>query len=411
MNRLLPIIFFAQKVLLVGSYQFHRLFGTGRPIDWVVGPDELASMVYQIRQALSRGFSVCFTRDGPYDLEYDYRYRQADSIRRRAWRKLILGPLLLGRLMNQARGFLYVGATGFLLDSLDFRAFEFRFLTSKGLKLGIYWCGSEIRSTKKMHELEQEMGLPNISTYIGYLTPYFETDVHERVQQGRAGTADAFAHVMFDFPTDQRSYVTHHREPFFYLMPEDRFIDASTKFDDLSRIVVTHASTSPVIKGTPLVRAAVAKLREEGYEFEYVELMGVSNTTLLGELARSHIALNQFYGFTTTVFGIEAMAAGCAVLASSDRDIETNLPPHANEALLVTKHWQVYDHLKSLLDHPERIKPLALAGQAWARRYATAASAGPLLSGILDTVLDGSYDPEARRSVSSDDVYSPRESL
>jgi hypothetical protein len=406
-----PLIFSSQKVLLVASYWFHRLVPPRREpttIDWVVGPDELASMVFQIRQALPRGYSVCFTQDSAYDLDYDYRYRLESSVRRRTWRKLILGPLLLGRLMNQARGFLYVGATGFLLDSLDRREFEFRFLKAKGLKIGIYWGGSEIRSTKKMHELERSTGLPNISTYIGLITPYFETEAHERVQQDRARVGDAFADVMFDFPTDQMSYVTHHREPFFYLMPDDRFIDAAGKFEGLERVVVVHATTSPVIKGTPLVRAAVAKLREEGYDFEYLELMGVDNQTLLRELARSHIALNQFYGFTTTVFGIEAMAAGCAVLASSDGTIETNLPPHANDALLVTKHWQVYDNLKLLLDHPDRIMPLALAGQAWARRYATAASAGPLLNGILETVLSGNYDADARRSLTSEDVYAGR---
>lgn len=408
MNRLLPAVFLAQKLLLVVSYWFHRLTmpaSARGSIDWVVGPDELASVVFHVRRSLPGSYSVCFTQDGAYDFDYDYRYRAQSSLRMRAWRKLFFGPLLLGRLLNLSRGFLYVGATGFLVDAFDHREFEFRFIKRRGARLGIYWCGSEIRSTRVMHELEQRTGLPNISTYIGWVSGYYETEQHERVQQARARVGDAYADVMFDFPTDQASYLTHHREPYFYLMPDDRVVDDLSKFDDLSTIVVTHATTSPIIKGTPLVRAAVAQLKSEGYEFEYNELMNISNEQLLSELARSHIALNQFYGFTTTIFGVEAMAAGCALLASSDATVETNLPPHANEAMMVTKHWQVYENLKALLNQPERIRPLAVAGQRWVRSYAMSSSTGVLLKGILDRVLDGTYDVEARRSLTVAEVY------
>lgn len=408
MKRLIPAVFLAQKLLLSASYWFHRLTirATDRgSVDWVVGPDELASVVFHIRRSLPSSFSVSFMKESIYDFEYDYRYRAGSSRRMRAWRKLFFGPLLLGRLLTLSRGFLYVGASGFLIDSIDHRDFEFRYLKRKGAKLGIYWCGSEIRSTRIMHEMEERTGLPNISTYIGWVSPYYETDEHERIQQARARVGDAYADVMFDFPTDQAGYLTQHREPYLYLMPDDRIVDDLSKFDDLSTIVVTHATTSPIIKGTQLVRSAVARLKSEGYEFEYVELMNLSNTKLLAELARTHIALNQFFGFTTTIFGVEAMAAGCALLASSDATVETNLPPRANDAMMVTKHWQVYQNLKSLLDEPERIKPLAVAGQEWVKRYATSSSTGPILKGILDSVLDGSYDVTTRRTLTVDQIY------
>lgn len=413
MNRLLPLVFAGQKVLLIASYWYHRFFmprAKKRSVDWVVGPDELASMVYQIARSLPGSFSVSFTQDNAYEFEYDYGYRQQSSPRARALTKLVTGPLLLGRMLNQAKGMLYVGAGGFLIDSFDQRDFEFRYLKNKGTKLANYWCGSEIRSTRKMHELERETGLPNVSTYIGVLYPFFETELHERIQRERAEVADRYADVMFDLPVDQTSYLTGYREPFLYFMPNERFIDNSRKFDDLSHIVVTHATTSPVIRGTPLVRAAVARLKREGYDFEYLELIGVSNDKLLAEIARSHIALVQFYASTPTVFGIEAMAAQCAVLGSSDATIETVLPPGFNDAIMVTKHWEVYDNLKSLLEHPERIEPLAQAGQKLVRNYASAPNAGSMLKGILDSVLDGSYDPAARAVLSNEQIYGEQSS-
>ncbi len=408
MNRLLPVIAIVQRLNLVLGYWWHRVFLPRHrhgAIDWVVGADEVASLVHQIRQALPSSYSVCFRPAAIYDLDYDNQPKPGTSQTTMARRKLLLAPFILGRLMVEARGFIYVGPTGFLHEGLDQRGFEFRFLKKHGLKLATYWCGSEIRSPRKMRELEEELGLPNVFTYIGLIAPGYLSESHERMLERRAHVANRYADVQFDFPTDQRSYLEGHREPFFYYMPEDRFETDASKFADLSRLVVTHATTSPIIKGTQLVRAAVARLREEGYDFEYTEFVRGDHGMLLEQLRRTHIALNQFYGFTTAVFGIEAMAARCAVLSSADETIETLLPPGNNTVSVVTKHWQVYDHLKALLDHPERIEALATSAQHWVRRYASTESAGRLLHGILDTVLDGSYDPEARARLPIAEVY------
>lgn len=403
MVRMLAI---GQRLLLLLSYAVHRLTTRRHhreSIDWVVGPDELASCLAQIRAAVPGTYSVSFLREQAYDVHYDVGPLRGTP-RVRAIKRLFLGPWLLGRLMNRARGILYVGPTGFLL-SPDEREFELRFVRAQGLKVGLYWTGSDIRSTSVMHALEREMGIPNISTYIGVISPHYETPAHERVQRVRAEVAMRHAHVMFDYPSDQAGYLTCHREPTFFMLSKDHFTTDRSKFDDLSTIVVTHATTSPVIKGTPLVRAAVAQLRAEGYDFEYCELIGVSNAELLAQLRRTHIGLNQFYGFTITVFGVELLAAQCAVLSSSDSTIETNLPPGLNDAIMVTKHWQVYSNLKALLDAPERIEPLAARGAEWAWRYQSAENAGPLMTAILSSVLDGTYDADARSRLTQDEVY------
>ena len=78
------------------------------------------------------------------------------------------------------------------------------------------------------------------------------------------------------------------------------------------------------------------------------------------ELGRAHIALNQFYGFSPAVFGAEALAAGCAVMMSSDEFVETDLPAGSNECWVVTKHHQVYSHLRRLLDDLK--SPIAKVG-------------------------------------------------
>lgn len=395
-----------QKILLVGSYWWYRMFlpkSDRDSVDWVVGPVDIASVVQQFDSALANSVSVNFAPQHLYNFSYDYDHTDLVGKHRLLafTRAALKKPLLLGRLMNLSRGFLYVAQFGYLFDGVDSREFEFRFLKSKSKKIGIFWAGSEIRSPRLCSEMEHELGIPNIFSYIGQITPSFLTDTHENLVRRRAEVGDRYADIMFDSPTDQRNYLTSHREPNVFLMRPEKFVQGRDKFANISTLVITHASTSPIIKGTQLVRAAIAKLRDEGYDFEYIELIRLSHEQVMQAIERSHIALNHFYGFTTSVFGVEAMAAHCAVLSSTDETIETSLPPGANTATFVTKHWQVYDHLKLLLDDPERLELQADSGRAWAQQFASVEITGPRVEAVLSTVLDGSYDPVARAKLSN----------
>lgn len=388
-----------QRAALVVSYQLHRLRRRqlkAQPISWVIGPDECASMVLQIAGAIPGSYSVSFTEEVAYQAGYDHPLRTSSTSRWRWLERVVVGPILLGRLMNQADGFVYVGATGFLLSDRDQREFEFAYLAKKRVPIVCYWCGSDIRSTKRMHELEKQMGLPNISTYIGERETIFESQAWDDLKRRIAEVSSRFASAMFSNTVDHLSYLSMGTEPFLYFLPDEPRPSAD-KFADLSTIVVMHATTAPSIKGTPLVRAAVAQLRAEGYAFEYVELIGVSNAVIKRELARAHIVLNQFYGFSPAVFGAEALAAGSVVMMSSDEFVETDLPPGSNECWVVTKHHEVYTNLKRLLDNPVELESIGRRGRAWAEQYACRTSAGAIMMRTLDAVLDGTYEAPAVR--------------
>jgi hypothetical protein len=352
-------------------------------------------MLVQIARAIPDAYSISFVHEVAYDHTYDYRFRAREGTRAGDVERLLMGPILLGRVMNRCRGFVYVGANGYLLNNLDQRKFEFSFIKKHSLKIVDYWCGSDIRSTRRMHQLETETGLPNISTYIGLTSPSLETDEWEETLRRVASVADQYADAMYSNSVDHLGYLTTPTEPFLYFFPDEDFVE-NDRFADLSNIVIVHATSSPIIKGTQLVRAAIAKLRIEGYAFEYVELIKVPNSQVRAQLARAHIAVNQVFGFSTAVFGAEALTAGCVVLQSADETIETDFAAGSNDAWVVTKHYQVYDNLKALLDNPERLEPIARRGQAWARKYASRAIAGRALGETLDLVLNGTYFPPGR---------------
>lgn len=354
-------------------------------------------MVRQIAQAIPDSYSVNFTEETVYGYAYDFTFRTRRTSRWRWLERKLVGPWVLGRLMNRARGFIYVGATGFLMSDSDQREFEFAFLAKKGVPIVCYWCGSDIRSVKRMHELEKRTGVPNISTYMGERGAVYESEAWDEEKRKIAEVASRHASAMFSNTVDHLSYLTKGTEPFLYFLPDDDGADFK-KFDDLSRIVIVHATTAPSIKGTALVRAAVAQLREEGYDFEYVELIGVPNAIVKQEIARAHIAMNQFYGFSPAVFGVESLAAGCVVMMSADEFVETDLPTGSNESWVVTKHHQVYVHLKRLLDDPTALEPVARRGREWAEKYAMRKGAAARLMKTLDSVLDGTYEAPVARS-------------
>jgi len=182
------------------------------------------------------------------------------------------------------------------------------------------------------------------------------------------------------------SYFTKKTQPFIYFYPDENFTKNDTKFSNIKTYKICHAPTSPIIKGTQLVRAAIAKLRAEGYLFEYVELIGLSNEVVLEELRSTHIVLNEFYAFVPGVFGIEAMASSCALITSADENIEPDLPSGSKDAWYITKYYEVYDHLKDLLNSPDLIKKYADAGYEWAIENASCSRSSVKLMSLLNQI-------------------------
>lgn len=346
-------------------------------------------MAHHIAQLIPQSYSAISTPNRYYKFNYDWQAPSAKNPVLAEAIAAVLGPVMLGRLMNRAHGFLYLGELGFLsVNRHNFREFEFKFLTSHGCKLVCYFVGSDIRSLRLLRNLEKQTGLVSLGTQLPLSDPVFGTEAHEQSKQRVAAVAEEYADAIFSSSVDQLSYLTRPTHPITYFYPDEDFQRDDSKFDNLNPIVVVHAPSSPIIKGTELVREAVERLHSEGYEFEYVELMNTPNEVVRKELARAHIVLNQFYAYIPGVFGIEGLASNCAVLMSADETIEPDLPAGSNDAWVVTKHFEVYEKLKHLLDHPDTISSQAARGQAWATEHVSLSHAGPRLLAILDQILD-----------------------
>lgn len=374
-----------QRLIVRFGYLWPTAVNGGKRISWVVGPNEVARMVTQISAVIPDSYSVLIVRHPFYEEEaYNHQPPAGEDGLRALWRRLVQNAWLFGRLARHAQGFIYLSQNGYLNDQFDHRFFEFSFLRRHGVKIVCYFTGSDIRSPKLMRQHEEKSGLPNIASYLRFSDPALGTDAYEASRRRVGEIADEFADAIFTARVEQAGYITSKTEPFLYFLPEEDIVESLEKFDLIGRPVVLHAPSSPVLKGTQLVRAAVAALQEEGIEFEYVELVGVPHDVVQAELRRAHVVLNQFYAHMPGMFGIEALAAGCVVLMSADEHIETDLPAGSNKAWVVTKHWQVHRHLREVLTQPQHMLAQAQAGQAWVRQHATAGVSAERLARLLD---------------------------
>ncbi len=374
-----------QRVLAVVSRRVHRGRVPRRPVSWVVGTVEIASMVAQFARAVPDSYSAVLAPNRYYDFVYDFEIRPGPGARLRYW---FLAPWEFGRLAATARGFVYVGANGFLLDEVDDRDWEFGFLRRHGIPVVCLFTGSDIRSPVLMRRFQERTGHETIVTYLDQVSPVLASPGYDDLRRRIAVVADRHASLVFTAAVDQLSYLERPTEPFPYFFPDGDVVESTAKHEAPGRRIVVHAPSSPIIKGTQVVRAAVARLRSEGYDFEYRELVGVPNSEVLAALREAHIVLNEFYAFVPGVFGVEAMASGCALLTSADETIETDLPPGSNSAWVVTTAGDVQENLRRLLDRPELIGPQAAAGLDWVREHATVSASGARIRRLLDA-LDG----------------------
>jgi hypothetical protein len=368
----------AQKFTLHCSYLWHRVVrqrGRAHEIDWVVGPFETAGVVYRIASVLTSAESALLRPHAFYTYPYDWVGPTSSSF----VRNLLAGPWKLGELVARAKGFVYVSGSGYLHAVYDSRRYEFTFLKKRGKKIVCYFTGSDIRSIRMAAERERRTGLPNIASYITETDPSLGTDEYEAAREGLAQVADEYADMVFNADIDQQGYLTRPSERYMYFFPDDEITDDFTKFADVTTPVIVHAASSPVIKGTQLVRAAVEELRSEGRQFEYIELLRQPHSEVRRALSRAHIVLNHFYGETPAVFGVESLAAGCVVMMRADESTEPMLPEGSSSAWVVTQHFEVTRNLRRLLDNPQEWENQARHGVDWVRQHASVSVTGAIL--------------------------------
>lgn len=366
------IIFQIQKCILFISYYFFLVF---RPLiktrySWVVGVTEVASNLFHISKCLDNSCSICLNGIKYYNYKYDYNFHIYDNFLIQIFLTYIISPALLGYLCHLSDKFMYTWSDGFLISKVDGRFYEFSFLYRKGKVISCFYSGNDIRSLKLERELGVRLDLNVAADYYQFCHPEMMTEKYDKFKYLLAISTNKYAKFVFNADADQSSYLNSPSLPYIYFFPDQQFSANRQKFSD-HRLKIIHAPTSPIVKGTQIVRSAIKKLSSEGFDFEYIELQNVSNEYVLNVLRHSHIVLNEFFMFSPGLFGIEAMANFCVLMTSADENIERSLPRGSNDAWVVTRYFEVEHKLRWLLLNRDLHECIAESGYNWALQNAS----------------------------------------
>jgi hypothetical protein len=383
---ILALLVALQHLVLRVSFGVHSVLKRDVPLQgYVVGMEEVAGMLTAVASALPGATTVNLARHPFYEYHYDVEFDiggQRAFLRR--VRRLVMAPWVLGRLASRHRTFVYIGGQGFLISLLDGRERELGFLRSHGRTVVCYFTGSEIRSHLLLNKYAESRGIDVITTYQPETSPGIASMAAERQRRLLADAADRHAQLIFNAPVDQMSYLQRPTERCLCFYPDELIRRRPEKWSNLARPLIVHAPSSPLIKGTPLVRAAVRALREEGQEFEYVELIRRPHAEVVELLERAHVVLNEFYAFVPGVFGVEGMAANAVLLTSADPAVEPSLPEGAAEAWVVTPYWRIADQLRMVLDDREHMQEQADRGTAWVAEHCSRSANSATLVAALE---------------------------
>ncbi len=343
-----------------------------------------------ISKAINQSHSVVLNDHNYYGDDYNYYYGYLQKF---FWGKLIsylFSPIIFAKLTTNYVGFIYIGDSGFLISGIDAREFEFRFLKKANKLIVSYFVGSDIRSQKKMQQNFALSNEENYSNYLPWVNKEFENSALDKLKYNTAQVSVKYSSAIFSSVYDQASYLNGDHYPISYFYDfQDKTFD-NTKYEKLEGKIITifHAPSSPIIKGTQVIRTVLKMLEHDGFKFNYVEKSGVTNKEILQQLSQSHIVVNELYAFMPGVFAIEAMANSCAVLTRADPKFEKSLEPGAGTAWIVTPSYLLYKNLRFLLENPEAIKTQALNGFNWAAKNASLQSEGPKLQKVLNRILN-----------------------
>ena len=127
---------------------------------------------------------------------------------------------------------------------------------------------------------------------------------------------------------------------------------------------IVHAPSVPFKKGTDIIEATLASLKNEGVAFELMSVRNMPNDELLQLLSQADILVDEIVYNGPGTLSFEAMMSGCAVATRYiNNSPQVFCPPVMN-----INADNIYKQLKTLLTNPQLIKELAIKGREYALR-------------------------------------------
>jgi len=292
---------------------------------------------------------------------YDYRpdirfpfFAKEGKLARYA--KMFVAPFILLYCISKCRVFIYLWSESLLLD----RSFEFKILKRYRKAIVTRYLGCDIRHWEPAF---QDLGRSGLFHVCGLCKYAFSEICNKKEKQRVARDSDTYADLIYankGMPSFLNKKYKTTRIPLSLKDYHYVFLNNGT-----TRIL--HAPSDLMLKGTPIVRLALERLKGEKYRFEYVEITGKNNKRVIEELMKSQIVIDQIGGCGMGLFVLEAMSCGNVVLCGADKTSNQEIPEDC--PVIAVNPLTIYERLKWVLDHPEEWEKLAIMGRRYVEKY------------------------------------------
>jgi hypothetical protein len=240
----------------------------------------------------------------------------------------------------------------FIWDSLLPELEDIKRLRKMNKKIIFLFIGSDVRHVSAF---EQEYQYNKI-----VWTPYLlNEDLNKKI--GFIRNAELFADHIYSVP-DQAG---------LQILPYDHFylpLDVSNlpfNYPDNDIPILVHVPSNRGLKGTALILDGLEKLKDEGLKFELKLLENVKNTEVKKALNNADIAIDQIHLNGPGMFGLEAMASGCALATRYLRQYNNIFSP---PVCYIDDTDLLIDNLRLLILDKEYRKKLANEGRQFVER-------------------------------------------
>ena len=152
---------------------------------------------------------------------------------------------------------------------------------------------------------------------------------------------------------------------------------------DADELVVLHAPTDRVVKGTAHVIGAVEELRRRGVRVRLDLVEGVTHDQVAARIDAADIIVDQLMLGWYGGFAVEAMARARPVLAAITEDVPADNPFGDELPIVRTGPERLADDLEALAQDRTRLREIGAASRAFVeRRHDPRTIAGELLAQI-----------------------------
>ncbi|NNL85341.1 MAG: glycosyltransferase family 1 protein [Myxococcales bacterium] len=171
-------------------------------------------------------------------------------------------------------------------------------------------------------------------------TPHVPSDYYTAEKDARRRSIierfDRYADLIFALNPDLLHVLPERAQflPYTHIDIEDWKPRVSASSDTL---VIAHAPTHEGVKGTPFVTRAVEKLREQGLQFEFRLLRGLSHAEVRDALATCDVLVDQLLLGWYGGIAVEAMALGIPVVCYLREDDLHKISPHMRKEIPIVR--------------------------------------------------------------------------